>query len=157
MIRRPCQILTVAVLALGLGACEIATFGPGSLTDARSSFELEGQSVELVAKPYRDFMPGDRDTRLIVALKLTAQDPDEARARLVGFGRVWVEHGTTIWSDEVENVPDRIHGKAVLVGRAYHGPRWPVGDEVTVVVEVETLTEGTVRLRAENVEIGRVS
>lgn len=157
MIRRSYQILTAVLLALTLGACDIASFGPGSLTDARRSLELEGQSIELVAKPYRNFMPGDLDTRLIVALELTAENPDAVQAHLDRFNRVWVKHGTQIWSDEVDNFPGRIHGDEVLVGRAYHGPRWPVGDSVTVVVEVETVTQGTVRLKKEDVEISRVS
>lgn len=119
--------------------------------------KMEGQSIELEASPYRDFMPGDLDTRLIVAVELTAENPDAVRAEFVEFGTLWVKHGSEVWSREVENVPERIHGDEVLVGRADGGPKWPVGDTVTVVVEVEADPMGTVHLKAENVEIRRVS
>lgn len=128
------------------------------MPDARASLEMEGQSIELEASPYRDFMPGpEPDRSLTVALELTAENPEDVAVRVREFARIWVQHGDEVWSDEVINVPERASGDAVLVGRADGGPEWPTGDTVTVVVAVETVTQGTVHLEAENVKITRVS
>lgn len=119
---------------------------------------MEGQTIELGASPYRDFMPGpDPDTSLTVALDLTAEKPGEVAVRVREFGTIWVQHGDEVWSDDVIDVPERVSGKAVLVGRADGGPEWPVGDTPTVVVAVDTVAQGTVHLKAKDVEISRVS
>lgn len=128
------------------------------MPDARASLEMEGQSIELEVSPYRDFMPSpDPDRSLTIALSLTAENAREVAARVQKFGRIWVQRGDEVWSDDVINVPERVNGNEVLVGRADGGPMWPTGDTVTVVVEVETVTQGTVVLKAEDVKIRRVS
>lgn len=119
--------------------------------------KIEGQSIELEASPYRDFMLGEMDSSQTVSLTLTAENPGKVASRAEKFGTVWVRHGDEVWSDDVTNVQERISGDEVLVGRADGGPKWPTGDTVTVVVEVETNTQGTVALKAKDVEILRVS
>lgn len=158
MIRSVTSAILTTLLAVTVSGCEGTITGPDSMPDARASLEMEGQSIELEASPYRDFMPGpDQDTSLTVALSLTAENPGEVTVRVREFGRIWVQHGDDVWTDDVINVPEGSSGNEVLVGRADGGPEWPTGDTVTVVVAVETVTRGTVHLKVEDVEIGRVS
>lgn len=158
MTRYVAPTLLTTLLAFAVHGCGDTIVGPGSVPDARASLEVAGQSTELEASPYRDFMPGpDPDTSLTVALELTAENPGEVAVRVREFGRIWVQHGDEVWSGDVINVPERVSGNTVLVGRADGGPEWPTGDTVTVVVAVETVTRGTVHLKAADVEISRVS
>lgn len=55
------------------------------------------------------------------------------------------------------DVPERVVASEVLMGRGDGGPERTVGDTVTVAVGIDTVTQGTVNLKAEEVEVRRVS
>lgn len=110
------------------------------LRGAPTSVVLAGRPFELPVSLYRDFMPvSPPDGRPLAAV---VRLPDQLAT--VRVERIWVLHGTQVWSAGVEQVA----GTQDWVAR--DGPKWGPGIRVDVVARLRNADGEEVLVRAAN-------
>jgi hypothetical protein len=115
---------------------------PANWMDLDPTMLYDGNTVEVQAYLWRDFMPGpDRapeEMGLNGVIKLHAVDTMQIRGDLSIF-YVWLVHGNQYWGQSLraqQSRPGPDYEVEYVIGA---GPRWDVGEPVDVIVEVVDL------------------
>jgi hypothetical protein len=155
--------LGLAILVLGCTACDgivgVETGTPSLPMDVLRGAPVVASvgSQALVGEAFlwRDFMPGQDDTRLRAVVGVSTEDaspfPDGA-----SISRLWVLGSATVWETDELRLPPEI-SPYQLKRSASGGPKWETGLRVDVVVEVRGVTDEFLLLRVPDVEIVRTS
>lgn len=143
-----------ALLALGcshpLAPDHVAV--PARVLDAPLRTSVEGVPLALDAYVWRDFMPGNTDSRMIASLRLRSASGRSLPAGLT-VDQAWVIHGRDVWTPTPRQ--ERPGTAAMLEVMGREGPLWRTGDSVDVVVEVHAGGGGRTLLRAPRTVIQR--
>jgi hypothetical protein len=101
-------------------------------------------TLRLESDAWRDFMPGQSDNRMIVALRVRA-DAGQTLPPGLTVDRAWIVHNAEAWLTTPQQEQPSTPTELEVVAR--HGPPWPTGDSVFAAVEFRVSGAGPYRVR----------